>query len=124
MLRTLALGLAEQGISMPISEARHSRVELCEKRALLAAAVAQAGPRALLKAGRAVRHPLRTMATRENSTPVQNTTNPVMRVRSQRGNLGAKYDDSPGQNLKPLRRQFRTKYDGRKRRNTQVAKVW
>jgi hypothetical protein len=71
--------------------------------------------------GRAVRHPLRTMAARENSTHVQNSTNPVVRVRSQRGNLDAKYDGGPGQTLKSLRPQFRTNYDGKKRRNTSSA---
>ena len=41
----------------------------------------------------------------------QNPTNPVATLRSERGNLGAKYDASPGQTLKTLRPQFGTKYD-------------
>jgi AraC-like DNA-binding protein len=54
MMRALALGLAEQGIQSQTVESGHARAQLDDKRALLAAAAAQAGPRALLRAGRAV----------------------------------------------------------------------
>jgi hypothetical protein len=45
-------------------------------------------------------------------------THPVVALRPKLGNRGAKYDPSPGQILKPLRRQFGNSYDAKKSGNT------
>jgi hypothetical protein len=51
------------------------------------------------------------------SPEIKHPTNPGHNAMSRAGNLGAKYDGSPGRILKSLRRHSGTKCDQKKRRN-------